>query len=111
MEEVTATYLRENLFKLFDEIIKTGNPLDVSIKGNKLKIVPEKTETLTERLAKMPTKTNVFNGDDDITKIVQKHFNTASEGVPQETKLQTAFQNEIANKVAQNNAAKRWEEH
>ena len=49
--------------------------------------------------------------NDDITKIVQKHFNTASEGVPQETKLQTAFQNEIANKVAQNNAAKRWEEH
>ena len=48
--------------------------------------------------------------NDDITKIVQKHFNTASEGVPQETKLQTAFQNEIANKVAQNNAAKRWEE-
>ena len=49
--------------------------------------------------------------NDDITKIVQKHFNTASEGVPQETKLQTAFQNEIANKVAQNNAAKKWEEH
>ena len=48
--------------------------------------------------------------NEDITKIIQKHFNDASKGQPQSTKLQTAFQTEIGKKVHQNRMAKKWSE-
>jgi hypothetical protein len=48
---------------------------------------------------------------DDLTKIMQKHFNNASQGDAKRTNLQTTFQKEVGKKMqqAQNNA--RWEEH
>lgn len=45
---------------------------------------------------------------DDATKIMQKHFNAASNGDPQSTKLQQSFQREINKKVASLQAANRW---
>lgn len=48
--------------------------------------------------------------NDDINKIMKKHFDNASEGTPQSTKTQTAFQKEIGKKVHQDTAKKKWQE-
>ncbi|MBT4290882.1 MAG: type II toxin-antitoxin system Phd/YefM family antitoxin [Deltaproteobacteria bacterium] len=39
---ITATDLRQNLYKILDEIISTGNPVEIKRKGHLLKIIPEK---------------------------------------------------------------------
>lgn len=37
---VTASVLRQNIYKLLDGVIKTGIPLEIERKGARLKIVP-----------------------------------------------------------------------
>tara|TARA_R100001443_G_scaffold101203_1_gene109018 strand:+ start:1197 stop:1508 length:312 start_codon:yes stop_codon:yes gene_type:complete len=48
---------------------------------------------------------------DDITKIMQKHFNAGSEGNPQATNLQRSFEKEVSKRMQQNQAKAKWEEH
>jgi len=48
---------------------------------------------------------------DDVNKIIRKHFDTASEGNPNSTKLQGAFQKEVSKRMAQAQAKSRWEDH
>jgi hypothetical protein len=48
---------------------------------------------------------------DDLTKIMQKHFGAASNNDPQSTKLQATFQKEVGKKMMQAQAKSRWEEH
>ena len=48
--------------------------------------------------------------NDDITKIMQKHFNAGSNNEPQTNKLQKAFQNEVGKRVHQSRQAKKWSE-
>jgi antitoxin (DNA-binding transcriptional repressor) of toxin-antitoxin stability system len=59
---VTASKLRENIYRILDEAIATGNPVEVVRKGNVLKIVPEKQTSKLDRLKK---RKNVFVGDTD----------------------------------------------
>jgi hypothetical protein len=47
---VTPTKLRENLFSLLDEVIETGQVLDVKRKGHILHIVPEKKVSKLNRI-------------------------------------------------------------
>ncbi len=47
----------------------------------------------------------------DVTKIVQKHFNNATKGNPESTSLQKSFEDEIGRRVGQIRASKKWEEH
>lgn len=47
----------------------------------------------------------------DINKIVQKHFNNASKGHPESTKLQKSFENEVGKRVQQVIAGKKWKQH
>ncbi len=51
---VTATKLRANVYSILDEVLETGNPIEVERKGKILKIVPEKKESIWERIAKLP---------------------------------------------------------
>ena len=61
---VTATKLRENVYQILDEAIKTGIPVEVIRKGKVLKIVPDKPVSKLDRLKKR--KLFVGNSDDII---------------------------------------------
>jgi antitoxin (DNA-binding transcriptional repressor) of toxin-antitoxin stability system len=49
---VTATKLRENVYQILDEALKTGVPVEVIRKGKVLKIVPDKPVSKLDRLKK-----------------------------------------------------------
>lgn len=59
---VTASKLREDVYRILDEAIATGNPVEVGRKGSILKIVPEKRSSKLDRIKK---RKNVFVGDTD----------------------------------------------
>jgi prevent-host-death family protein len=58
---VTASKLRENVYRILDEAIETGVPVEVVRKGKVLKIVPEKPFSKLARLKKR----DVFVGNSD----------------------------------------------
>ena len=37
---ITASKLRQNIYKLLDQVAETGNPIMITRKGKRLKIVP-----------------------------------------------------------------------
>jgi hypothetical protein len=56
---VTASKLRENVYRILDEVIETGLPAEVVRKGKVLKIVPEQPVSKFARLKRR----NAFVGD------------------------------------------------
>jgi prevent-host-death family protein len=38
---MTASQLRQNIYRLLDQVLDTGVPLEIERKGRKLRIVPE----------------------------------------------------------------------
>jgi len=58
---VTASKLRENIYRILDEAIATGEPIEVVRKGKVLRIVPEKTSSRLDRFKKRKG----FVGDTD----------------------------------------------
>jgi len=58
---VTASKLRENVYRILDEAIATGRPVEVLRKGVVLKIVPETRPSKLSRLKKR----SGFDGDPD----------------------------------------------
>ena len=56
---ITASKLREDVYRILDEVIETGLPVEVLRKGTVLKIVPEKSVSKLARLKKR----NVFAGN------------------------------------------------
>jgi len=58
---VTASKLRENIYRILDEAIETGVPVEVVRKGVVLRIVPEKPRSKLDGLKKR----SVFVGDPD----------------------------------------------
>jgi hypothetical protein len=51
---VTASELRANVYKLLDEVIATGSPLEVERKGRLLRIVVEAPPSKLSKLEKRP---------------------------------------------------------
>lgn len=49
---MTASRLRENVYKLLDEVVATGRPLEVERKGKLLRIIPVETRSKLGRLKK-----------------------------------------------------------
>ena len=53
MKTITATMLRRNIFKLLDEVLITGTPLEIKKGNQKLKIIAlnehDKLQNLTSR--------------------------------------------------------------
>lgn len=37
---ITASELRQNIYQLLDEVLQTGVPLEVELKGQRLRVVP-----------------------------------------------------------------------
>ena len=58
---ITASKLRENIYRVLDEAIHTGTPVEVVRKGTVLRIVPEKRPSKLRRLRKR----SGFQGDPD----------------------------------------------
>lgn len=60
--KITASKLRENIYKVLDEILETGIPVEIERRGRKLRIVPgdESPRTKLERLERRP---NTIIGD------------------------------------------------
>jgi antitoxin (DNA-binding transcriptional repressor) of toxin-antitoxin stability system len=59
--KVTASKLRENVYRILDEAIETGVPVEVVRKGVVLRIVPERRAS---KLARLKKRTG-FHGDPD----------------------------------------------
>lgn len=51
---VTATQLRKNLYQVLEEILRTGDPQEIQLKGRKLWIVP--AETRRRNLEELPKR-------------------------------------------------------
>jgi hypothetical protein len=63
---ITASKLRENIYRILDEAIETGVPVEVARNGVILRIIPERPVSKLGRLKKR----SGFHGDpDDITRI------------------------------------------
>ena len=50
MRPISLTALRSNLFKIVDNVIETGNPVELERKGHRLKIVIEGKKSKLENL-------------------------------------------------------------
>jgi antitoxin (DNA-binding transcriptional repressor) of toxin-antitoxin stability system len=51
---ITASELRQNIYRLLDEVLETGVPLEIERKGKRLQIVPEQPRSKLDRLAPHP---------------------------------------------------------
>lgn len=52
--KISATRLRENFYNILDEILATGEPVQIERNGKTLKIVPEKKSNIFERIERHP---------------------------------------------------------
>jgi len=59
--KITASKLRENIYRILDEAIETGTPVEIARKGVILRIVPEERPS---KLARLKKRTG-FDGDPD----------------------------------------------
>jgi hypothetical protein len=50
MRPLSLTALRASLFKIVDEVIQTGNPVELKRKGHRLKIVLEERKSKLDNL-------------------------------------------------------------
>lgn len=53
--KITATGLRENLYRILDQILETGQSVEIERKGKLLRIVPEKPGSIFDRLEEHDT--------------------------------------------------------
>lgn len=49
---LTTSELRENIYQVFEEILETGVPIEVTLKGRVLKIVPSVVQDKFENIQK-----------------------------------------------------------
>ena len=58
---VTASQLRANIYRLLDEVLESGEPLEIERKGHRLRIVPVQAPRKLDRLVRR----DVIQGDPD----------------------------------------------
>jgi antitoxin (DNA-binding transcriptional repressor) of toxin-antitoxin stability system len=63
---ITASKLRSNIYRVLDEAVETGVPVEVVRKGIVLRIVPE---TRPPKLSRLKKRTAFVGEPDDIFKI------------------------------------------
>ena len=51
---ITASRLRDNVYKILDEVLDTGTPVEIERRGQRLRIVPAETKGRLERLIPRP---------------------------------------------------------
>jgi prevent-host-death family protein len=60
--KVTASKLRENIYRLLDQVVETGVPVEVVRRGRRLKIVPA-DEPARSKLARLEPRPEAIVGD------------------------------------------------
>ena len=56
---LTASKLRQNIYKILDEILETGQPVEITRKGRTLRIVPDSPPSKLDKLIRR----SIVNGD------------------------------------------------
>jgi antitoxin (DNA-binding transcriptional repressor) of toxin-antitoxin stability system len=51
---ITASRLRDNVYKILDEVLDTGTPVEIERRGQRLRIVPAEPKGRLERLIRRP---------------------------------------------------------
>ncbi len=51
---ISASHLRQDLYKLLDRVLETGEPLVIDRKGRRLRVVPAAPPSRLARLLKRP---------------------------------------------------------
>jgi len=51
---ITASRLRANVYKVLDEVLETGTPIEIERRGRRLRIVPVEPSSKLSRLAARP---------------------------------------------------------
>ncbi len=51
---LTASKLRENIYRILDRVLKTGKPVEIVRGGKRLKIVPVESKGNLDNLVKRP---------------------------------------------------------
>ena len=62
MRTITVTELRGNIYKLLDEVLNTGIPLEINKGGKRLKIIPAGKSNKLQNLVSRP---NAIRGNPD----------------------------------------------
>ncbi len=52
---ITASRLRENIYRLLDQVIETGEPIEIERNGRRLRIVIDEPPSKLGRLVQRPT--------------------------------------------------------
>jgi prevent-host-death family protein len=60
--KITASKLRENIYKVLDQVIETGVPVEIERRGRSLRIVPG-DESPRSKLARLEPRPKVIVGD------------------------------------------------
>lgn len=63
---LTASKLRENVYRILDEVLETGVPVEIERRGRMLKIVPVEP---ADRLAGLETRPIIVGDPDDLVHI------------------------------------------
>ena len=62
MKTISVTELRGNIYKLLDEVLNTGIPIEINKGGKKLKILPAEK---VDKLQNLVSRPNVIKGNPD----------------------------------------------
>jgi hypothetical protein len=65
--KITASELRQNVYRLLDEVLATGVPLDIERGGRRLRIVPTEESAKLSRLSPHPG--TILGDPDDLVHI------------------------------------------
>lgn len=60
-ESVTASQLRQNIYRLIDRVLETGEPLEINRGGRRLRLVSD--EPVPDRLAAIDIEPDLIVGD------------------------------------------------
>jgi prevent-host-death family protein len=63
MSAITASKLRENVYRILDQVLETGVPIEIVRRGKKLRIVPSGERPAGGRLDNLPERHHVIAGD------------------------------------------------
>jgi antitoxin (DNA-binding transcriptional repressor) of toxin-antitoxin stability system len=60
--KITASKLRENIYKVLDQVIETGVPVEIERRGRRLRIIPG-DETPRSKLARLEPRPKAIVGN------------------------------------------------
>ncbi len=60
--KITASKLRENIYKVLDQVLATGTPIEIERRGRRLRIVPDPDERRT-KLDRLEPRPDAIVGD------------------------------------------------